>query len=181
MPTPNNPFEQIIIPIEAPSAWPPAPIYWLILAAAIIVITLTTVFIKRYLKRQIIVKKTLILLKNLQQDNANFAQLNQLLKGLSLHYYARKEVASLTGQAWFAFLQEHNVQQSTVQQDTAQQNKILFNDRDEFCRRLYQQNSTCTEQDFASAKKWIQHFPEQVKTRQKLVLKNDSLAGKAHV
>lgn len=171
MPTPNNPFEQIIIPIEAPSAWPPAPIYWLILAAAIIVITLTTVFIKRYLKRQIIVKKTLILLKNLQQDNANFAQLNQLLKGLSLHYYARKEVASLTGQAWFAFLQEHN----------AQQNKILFNDQDEFCRRLYQQNSTCTEQDFASAKKWIQHFPEQVKTRQKLVLKNDSLAGKAHV
>lgn len=171
MPTPNNPFEQIIIPIEAPSAWPPAPIYWLILAAAIIVITLTTVFIKRYLKRQIIVKKTLILLKKLQQDNANFAQLNQLLKGLSLHYYARKEVASLTGQAWFAFLQEHN----------AQQNKILFNDQDEFCRRLYQQNSTCTEQDFASAKKWIQHFPEQVKTRQKLVLKNDSLAGKAHV
>lgn len=176
MPTPNNPFEQIIIPIEAPSAWPPAPIYWLILAAAIIVITLTTVFIKRYLKRQIIVKKTLILLKNLQQDNANFAQLNQLLKGLSLHYYARKEVASLTGQAWFAFLQEHN-----TQQDTAQQNKILFNDQDEFCRRLYQQNSTCTEQDFASAKKWIQHFPEQVKKRQKSALNKDSLAGKAHV
>jgi len=171
MSTPNNPFEQIIIPIEAPSAWPPAPIYWLILAAIIVVITLTVIFINRYLKQQKIVRQTLILLKKLQQDNANFAQLNQLLKGLCLHYYTRKEVASITGQAWFAFLQEHNVQQNT----------ILFNDQDAFCRRLYQQNSTCTEQDFASAKKWIQQFPEQVKKRQKSALNQDSLAGKTHV
>ena len=50
-----------------------------------------------------------------------------------------------------------------------------------FCRRLYKDNSACTEKDFSSAQKWIKSFPSQVKARQKLTLGNQSLAGKAHV
>lgn len=167
----NNLFEQIIIPAQAPSAWPPAPIYWLILAAIIVVSVLTLVLIKGYIKRHKIVKQALASLQQLQQQDASFAQLNQLLKGLCLHYYSRQQVASITGQAWFIFLQNHN----------AQQDMTLFDNQDEFCRRLYQQNSTCSEKDFESAKKWIQAFPTQVKARQKLALNNAQLAGKKHV
>lgn len=171
MSTLDNPFEQIIIPAQAPSAWPPAPIYWLILAAIMIVSALTVVFIKRYLNKQKIVKQALTSLTQLQKDNASFAQLNQLLKGLCLHYYSRKQVASITGQAWFIFLQEHS----------AHPNVALFNKQHEFCRRLYQDNSPCTAEDFASAKKWIQALPAQVKARHTLALKNEQLAGKKYV
>lgn len=167
----NNLFEQIIVPAQAPSAWPPATIYWLILAAIIVLGVLTLVLIKGYIKRQKIVKQALLSLQQLQQQDASFAQLNQLLKGLCLHYYSRQQVASITGQAWFMFLQEHH----------AQQDMTLFENQDEFCLRLYQQNSTCSEKDFESAKKWIQAFPKQVKARQKLALNNKQLAGKKHV
>ena len=171
MPTPSNPFEQIIIPADVPSAWPPAPIYWLILAAIIAVIVFAVIFIKHNINKQRMIKQALISLAQLQKDNASFAQLNQLLKGICLHYYPRAHVASITGQAWFTFLQEHN----------PQQNMPLFNDQQTFCRRLYKDNSACTEKDFSSAQKWIKSFPSQVKARQKLTLGNRSLAGKAHV
>ena len=52
MPTPSNPFEQIIIPADVPSAWPPAPIYWLILAAIIAVIVFAVIFIKHNINKQ---------------------------------------------------------------------------------------------------------------------------------
>ncbi|MEL0659167.1 DUF4381 domain-containing protein [Psychromonas arctica] len=171
MPTPSNPFEQIIIPADVPSAWPPAPIYWLILATIIAVIVFAVIFIKHNINKQKIVKQALTSLNQLQESNASFAQLNQLLKGVCLHYYPREHVASITGQAWFIFLQEHN----------AQQNTPLFNDQKEFCRRLYKDNSACTDNDFASAKKWIKSFPSQVKAHQKLTLGNQPSAGKAHV
>jgi len=167
----NNLFEQIILPAQAPSVWPPAPIYWLILAAIIIMSVLTVIFIRRYINKQKIVKQALTSLQKLQKDNSSFAQLNQLLKGLCLHYYSRKQVASITGQAWFIFLQEHS----------EQPNVALFNNQHEFCRRLYQDNSPCTEKDFASAKKWIQALPAQVKARHTLALKNEQLAGKKYV
>ncbi|WP_299661318.1 DUF4381 domain-containing protein [uncultured Psychromonas sp.] len=171
MPTPNNPFEQIILPVDVPSAWPPAPIYWLILVAVIAVSWLTFFLVKRHIKKKRIVKQALASLQQLQKDNASFAQLNQLLKGLCLHYYPREQVASITGQAWFNFLQAHHTQQGVT----------LFNNQDEFCRRLYQDNSSCTEKDFLSAKKWIQAFPTQFKARQTLALKNKQLAGKKDV
>ncbi len=171
MSTPSNPFEQIIIPADVPSAWPPAPIYWLILTVTIAVIVLAIILIKRNINKQRVVKQALMSLNQLQESNASFAQLNQLLKGVCLHYYPREHVASITGQAWFTFLQEHNSQQHTP----------LFNDQKEFCRRLYKDNSACTDNDFSSAKKWIKSFPSQVKAHQKSTLGNQPSAGKAHV
>lgn len=152
MSTPNNLFEQIIIPIDAPSAWPPAPIYWLILSIIILAVASLTWFIRRYKKQQQVVKQTLAVLTLLQQQGASFIQLNQLLKGLCLQYYAREQVASLAGDEWFAFLQLHNGA-----------NLPLFTHEKIFCERLYKQHYECTPQDFSSAQRWIKEFPTHVK------------------
>jgi uncharacterized membrane-anchored protein YhcB (DUF1043 family) len=173
MPTDNNPFEQIIIPTQIPSAWPPAPIYWAILFGVICIVILLVWIIKRRIKKQQTINSALKKLAQLQQSNTtNFVQLNELLKGICLHYYPRQEVASLAGQAWFLFLQQHHAKKSMP----------IFNDSHEFCERLYQGNSTCTAEDFKAAKQWIKGFPTQVITLKKLTNNREHhLTGKQHV
>lgn len=177
MTTPDNPFEKIILPSEIPSAWPPAPIYWAILALVIVLSAVIYLLIKRRAKQQETVNKTLIALVELhtqqQIEPVSFALLNQLLKGLCLQYYPRHQIASLTGKAWFTFLQQHNGIKNTT----------LFNDQDEFCRRLYQQQAYCTEQDFQAVKPWIKQFPAQVAALKKAAVSatNKHSTGKQHV
>jgi len=166
MATPNNPFEQIILPNEAPSAWPPAPIYWVILCLTIISIVGLIWFIKHRKKNKKIVKQALASLKRLQKSEADFVALNQLFKGLCLQYYPRPQVASLAGKEWFIFINQHN----------AQKQSLLFEDQDTFCQRLYKQHSLCTSQDFEAAKQWIKDFPAQV-----LVLQKSMQVGKHNV
>lgn len=168
MSTPNNPFEQIIIPSEIPSAWPPAPIYWLILLIVVATVALTVWLVKRHIQQQKVIKQALDSLQQLQQQPIAFAQLNQLLKGLCLHYYPRSQVASLTGKEWFDFMQQHSLQQTPP----------LFNHQDEFCQRLYQHHSICTEHDFNAAKRWIQQFPAQVSALKKITLAEQASAEK---
>jgi len=157
MATANNPFEQIILPTTLPSAWPPAPIYWVITSVFIVSMILLFLFIKRRISHKKYVKQTLSALAQLQQQKASFVQLNQLLKGLCLHYYPRQQVASLTGKEWFIFIQQHNAQKATP----------LFDDVDTFCERLYQLESTCTKQEFKAASTWVKTFPKQVLSLQK--------------
>ena len=157
MPTPDNPFEHIITPAILPSAWPPAVIYWVISGALIVTAILSWYLIQRHIKAQKIVKNALSALQQLQDNSADFVQLNQLLKAISLHYYPRSKVASLTGDAWFLFLKKHSVETK----------QLLFVDKNEFCQRLYQQHSTCSEFEFSAAKQWIEQFPAAVKRLQK--------------
>jgi len=157
MATPNTPFEQIILPTEVPSAWPPAPIYWLLLGLTVIFIAVLIWLIKRRKNTNKVIKQALLSLKQLQKNKADFVALNQLFKGLCLQYYPRPQVASLVGKEWFIFINQHSPQKQS----------LLFNDQDTFCQRLYQQHSLCTEQDFEIAKQWIQGFPAQVMTLQK--------------
>ncbi|WP_417698128.1 DUF4381 domain-containing protein [Psychromonas sp.] len=171
MPTPNNPFEQIILPTQVPSAWPPAPIYWLILAVIISAVTVLVWWLKQRRKKQQKVKEALLALQQLRrQDSASFAELNQLLKGLALQYYSRQKVASLTGEAWFSFIQAHHTGSTP-----------LFGEQVQFCQRLYQQPSMCDEQDFKSVSHWIKGFPAQVKRLQKSTVVDQSLTGQHHV
>ena len=166
MATPNNPFEQIILPTQAPSAWPPAPIYWLILCSVIISVVVLMWLIKRRKNNKKIVKQALVSLNKLQKNEANFVELNQLFKGVCLAYYPREKVASLMGKEWFIFINQHN----------AQKQSPLFKDQDTFCQRLYKQNSICTQQDFAVGKQWIKEFPAQV-----IALKKSMQVGKDNV
>jgi len=166
MATPNNPFEQIILPTEVPSFWPLAPIYWLILCLTIVSIVGLIWFIKHRKNNKKIVKQALASLKRLQKSEADFVALNQLFKGLCLQYYPRPQVASLAGKEWFIFINQHNVHKQS----------ILFTDQDTFCQRLYQQSSHCTQQDFDAAKQWIKNFPAQV-----IALQKSMQVGKQHV
>jgi len=170
MSAPNNPFEQIIIPVQTPSIWPPAPIYWFITGIILTIIVCSVFFIKHYLNKQKKVKQALDSLQNLQQSNLSFAQLNQLLKGLALQYYPRSEVASLAGKDWFLFIQQHNSQHC-----------VIFGSQEQFCQRLYQQHSLCTELDLATAKQWLSEFPMQMKVLQKKILANNILVGTKNV
>lgn len=157
MSTPDNPFEHIFTPAVLPSAWPPAVIYWVILAILIVTTILVVYFIQRYIKAHKIINHALSALQQQQDNSANFVQLNQLLKGLSLQYYPRAKVASLTGNAWFLFLQQH----------TAETSEPIYIDNNVFCQRLYQQHSNSSESEFSAAKQWIKQFPAQVKRLQK--------------
>ena len=173
MSTPDNPFEQIIIPTGLPSAWPPAPIYWLLALLVIVAIGLSVYFIKRHINQQKVIKQALASLQALQQTSPSFAQLNQLLKGLSLQFYPRAQVASLTGEDWFAFIQQHHYIQKNnsinkhTDVDKYTSDQSLFNNKEEFCQRLYQTPSTCEQKDFDAAKQWIQSFPKQFFALQK--------------
>ena len=173
MPTPNNnPFEQIILPTDVPSAWPPAPVYWLILIVTIVVLLVITWLIKRHIKNTKIVKQALTELANLRsQKTASFSELNQLLKGLCLQYYPREAVASLSGEAWFDFIERHN----------ATSNSPVFENKSVFCERLYAGNSQCVEKDFISARKWLESFPAQCKALKKSTINNQKLTGSKHV
>ncbi|RBW46106.1 DUF4381 domain-containing protein [Psychromonas sp. B3M02] len=171
MPTSNNPFEQIILPTQAPSAWPPAPIYWVILGAMLMLLALFVWLFKQHQKKQKKTKQALVALKQLrQQATPRFAELNKLLKGLALQYYPRHQVASLTGEAWFNFIQAHHTGSTP-----------LFGEQTQFCQRLYQQPSMCDEQDFKSVSHWIKGFPAQVKRLKKSTSVDQSLTGQHHV
>ena len=156
MSTPDNPFEQLILPTQVPSAWPPAPIYWFLGLLVITVIGLAIFFVKRHIKQQLIIKQALFDLQLLQQNNASFADLNQLLKAIMLCYYPRAQVASLTGKAWFAWLEKH-----------ATDSTALFENIDAFEQRLYQGTSIANEQDFSAAKIFITSLPKQILALQK--------------
>jgi len=158
MATPNSPFEQIIVPEQIPSAWPPAPIYWIIAGVVIAFIGLALFLFKRHQQKQRVIKQALKSLAELQKNQATFAQLNQLLKGLCLHFYARPQVASLTGKEWFIFINQH-----------ALGNSPMFVDQQVFCERLYQQDAPCEAADFTQSKRWIKGFPAQVLNLQKKI------------
>jgi len=162
MATPNSPFEHIIVPTTVPSAWPPAPIYWFIAGLLVVCVWLGFYLFKRYHAKKKVIKQALLALAELQKNKATFAQLNQLLKGLCLHFYARPQVASLTGKEWFIFINQHASDKTPV-----------FVDQTIFCERLYQQSEPCEQVDFEQSKRWIKQFPKQV-----LSLQNKIKVGK---
>jgi len=168
MPTQNNPFELIIIPSSTPSAWPLAPIYWLILVLFTLLIGISVWLIKRHIKQQKIIKKALLALQGIKQNPGSFTQLNQLMKGIALQYYPRTEVAALSGESWLQFLQAHS-------------KNTLFNDKEIFCRRLYQEDSSCTEKDIKQVQQWIKDFPKQVRLKQQSKPVTNRTTGKKDV
>lgn len=172
MPTSDNPFEQLILPEQIPSAWPPAPVYWFITFTVIVLCALVIWGIKRRIKKNRITNQALLSLANLtQQKSVHFYQLNQLIKGLCLHYYSRETVASLNGESWFNFIEKHN----------ASPEHPVFENKTLFCKRLYQHDSPCTERDFELVKAWIKNFSMQYKAQQNTTPINQKLTGSTHV
>ena len=149
----QNPLAQLndILPPSLPSFWPPAPIYWFLLSALIICLLLLVYLLKNHKKQKAKQKIALKQLIDLQQSDADFVILNQLLKGVALLYFPRRQVASLHGEQWFDFLQ-------------AYAETPLFNDKPHFIKRLYNNPApVCCRRDFEQAEKWITGLHQQIK------------------
>ncbi len=82
--------------------WPLAPGWWLLIIAVLIVIGWGVLQYRKGARRRM----ALALLRGLEQDGAPAGAVNVLLKRYALAAYPRKDVASLTGAAWVAFLRE---------------------------------------------------------------------------
>ena len=93
-----------------PSAWPPAPGWWILLFLLLGLITFTVIKFIRYLrfkKHQTRILQALGQLEktlNKDQSPEAIADVNILLRRLALAHYPRKKIASLTGQDWLKFL-----------------------------------------------------------------------------
>ncbi len=153
----NNPLSQlndIIAPTTA-SPWPPAPVYWLLLFLSAALIAAAVYLFKRFKKQRQKQQQAFIQLQQLQAKQADFIALNQLLKGVTLNYFPRQQVASLHGEQWFDFLQYYAA-------------TPLFSSKQAFLRRLYQDSEQpCSDDDFVQAKGWIKALPKQLKKQHK--------------
>ena len=105
-------------------------------------------------------KDALLQLQKLQEEDANFIALNQLIKGVALHYFSRHQVASLHSEQWFDFLQRY----STTE---------FFSGKENFLNHLYRYSEQpCSSEHFNQAKKWITQLPKQIKKQEKEASKN---------
>lgn len=142
---------QDVISPDIPSWWPLAPIYWLLIVIAIVLIAVLVYLFKMHNKNKHKQQQAYLQLQQLKQNNANFVLLNQLLKGVALLYFERRQVASLHGEEWFDFIQKHATEP-------------IFASKQHFVERLYQvEQQSCTKQDYQQAKTWIKNLPTQIK------------------
>jgi len=108
--TQTSPLDKLhdVIIIEQVSAWPPAPIWYIVLMVVLGLLAALYIYLKKR-KQHKQAKKEAINLANEVIDNANtidLSHLNELqhiLKRLTKHYYGVK-TAALTGKHWEQFV-----------------------------------------------------------------------------
>ncbi|MFM2483636.1 DUF4381 domain-containing protein [Celerinatantimonas yamalensis] len=112
MPTsdPLQGLKDIILPTTVESGWP-ALGWWLLFFASLLIILGCSYLSYRYWQHRVVRRAALKALKTLELQQASAQQINQLLKQVAQQAYPRTQVAALTGQAWFEFL---NRQTQTV-------------------------------------------------------------------
>lgn len=101
---------------EPVSVWPPAPGWWLIAAAVLLLVIVVAKALIRRHQRRAFQQQALAELKQLDELDLQPAEhlqtLNRLLKRTALICHSNKQVASLSGEEWLAFLdQSGNTQQ----------------------------------------------------------------------
>ena len=95
---------------EPISWWPPAPGWWFLLGA-LLLIALGVFLFRRYQKKLALKKQVLAEFKNICTQYQNDKNLTALIQSISIllrraciSFYPRSEAASLTGKAWLHFL-----------------------------------------------------------------------------
>lgn len=109
------PLRDIHLP-DPVSWWPLAPGWLALIMLLVIVVLLTTYFIRRYRNHKIsalyLAKQELERIKtdfNIKQDKSNLVkELSELIRRLSISIFPRDESAGLTGEAWLKFLDQYS-------------------------------------------------------------------------
>ena len=96
------PLKPLHLPTE-PSVWPLPWGYWALLGFIVLSIILTVLLIRRKRKQERAKKAALKMLTS-DVSTLSPAEANEILRQAALSYFPRKEVANLTGQSWFSFL-----------------------------------------------------------------------------
>ncbi|MBS7543962.1 DUF4381 domain-containing protein [Ancylobacter oerskovii] len=96
----------IVVPPPVPW-WPPAPGWWILLAALLAAILILLAAGSRHYRRNAYRREALAALDRLGtvSDAAGIAAVSAVLKRTALVAYPRRQVASLTGGEWLAFLE----------------------------------------------------------------------------
>ncbi len=109
--TPSAAALAALRPLHPPAPvgwWPPAPGWWLLLAIAVLLL----LSFWWYRRRSLLRRAALGELRNLERNVTDNAQLagavNQLLRRFALTRFPQRQVASLSGEAWLAFLDAHS-------------------------------------------------------------------------
>jgi hypothetical protein len=148
-----------IIGPSSASWWPLPVVYWLLLLLFFLLLVAVIYFIKPVQNANKQQRYYLDTLSKLQHNHCELITLNQLLKGISMVYFPRSEVASLHGKAWFDFLILHS----------SFDEKTLFQGRQNFMKKLYTaKDKKCTNLDFEQVKQWIKQMPAFAKKHAKL-------------
>jgi hypothetical protein len=91
-------LRDLALPPEV-SYWPPAPGWWIVVAASLATLAILTAMAVHHHRRNAYRREALRLLDGVQPT-----ELSALLKRAALARWPRAEVASLSGAAWLAFL-----------------------------------------------------------------------------
>jgi hypothetical protein len=97
-PTDLSNLRDIVVP-PAVSFWPPAPGWWVIGAACVVVAGLAAAAAVRHWRRNAYRRAALRAL-----ETADASDISAILKRAALAAFPREQVASLSGTAWLAFL-----------------------------------------------------------------------------
>ena len=102
----NQPLDlSPIITPSAPSWWPLAWGWWLVIITAIVLIALVFFIVKRRQKNQYAKNEALACFRNSQPSNALSPSTAQdIVRQAALSYFPREKVAGLSGDDWLAFL-----------------------------------------------------------------------------
>ena len=102
--TPTLDLSPLLLP-EAPSWWPLQWGWWSLAAAIILSIAITIFIIRRNKKKQA-PKRAALRLFSLSNQTLTPSSALELLRQAALSYYPRETIAPLSGNEWYAFLDE---------------------------------------------------------------------------
>lgn len=145
MPTssPLADLRDIILPTHGEHSLPA--LGWWLLGGLVIVVIIASIWLFwRYLHKRRFQKIALRQLAELESTEASAQAVNQLLKQTAQSYFDRQQVASLSGDKWFEFLNS----QTTSPIFTTNQIKTLQ-------RQFYAQEQAATTEQINATRQWL--------------------------
>ena len=105
-------LKDIHFPVS-PEMWPPAPGWWVLATAVLVVLFWITTRLFKFWQRKRLQKEILKSLEELQREHSDeqirqfLAEVSILLRRVAMMKFPPQQVAALTGKSWLSFLDLH--------------------------------------------------------------------------